>query len=53
MAGERPTVASNLGRRTCTSPFLSYNVESVVHATENHAGRKLDSPAKVFAVARE
>ncbi len=48
-----PTVPSRLELEKRTNPFLRFDVEPVVRAAEAYAGRKLDTPAEVFAAVRE
>lgn len=51
-ARHEATVPSSIGREKNVNPFLRCNRQTVIHAAEAHAGRRLN-PTDVFAVIRQ
>ena len=48
----KPTVPSTIELERRTNPFLRCGEAAVRRAAEEHAGRRLETPAEVFAVVR-
>lgn len=47
------TLPSTMGEEQTFNPFLRYHVAEVIHAAEQHLGRRLSSDVEVFAAIRE